>query len=100
MLKDELKEVIVVKLGCSFYIEHESIFELIWNWYMDDIDGLEEKTDITYRGQKLKIVYDVVLDDNDKVIEKDKVIEETDFVTIRKDLEEQINIINKLKDDK
>jgi len=93
-LKDGLKEVIVVKLGCSFYIEHESIFELIWNWYMDDIDGLEEKIDITYRGQKLKIVYDVVLD------EKGKVIEETDFVTIRKDLEKQINIINELKDGK
>lgn len=92
MLKDGLKEVIVVKAGCSFYIEHESIFELIWNWYMDDIDGLEEKTDITYRGQKLKIVYDVVLDDNDKVIE------ETDFITIRKDLKEQINTINELKD--
>jgi hypothetical protein len=90
MLKDGLKEVIIVKEGSSLYIECESVFELMWNWYMDYVDGLEEKTDITYRGKKLKIVYDVVIADN----EEKEVIEETDFVTIRKDLEEQINIIN------
>lgn len=92
MLKDNLREVIVVKGGVSFYIECESIFELIWNWYMDNVDGLEEKTDITYRGKELRIIYDVVLDD------KGKIIEETDFVTIRKDLEDQINSINDMFD--
>lgn len=92
VLKDNLKEVIVVKGGVSFYIECESIFELIWNWYMDYVDGLEEKTDITYRGEKLKIIYDVVTDD------KGKIIEETDFITIRKDLEDQIISINAMFD--
>jgi hypothetical protein len=88
MLKDRLKEPILVFVCTGIILECESINELLINWYEDYKDDLEEKKDITYRGRILKIIYDVVTDNNGEIIE------ETDFITIRKDLQEQIDTID------
>lgn len=91
MLKDGLKEVIKMNIYTGVSLEFDSINELILTWYENSRDKIGHKN-ITYRGHELKIVYDVVLG------EKDEVIEETDFITIRKDLEEQISSINTMFD--
>jgi hypothetical protein len=94
MLKNNLKEPILVFVCTGIILECESINELMINWYEDYKDDLEEKKDITYRGRTLTIIYDVITDDNEEIIE------ETDFLTIRKDLQEQIDSINKELDGK
>lgn len=89
MLRDGLKEVIKMNICIGMVLEFDSIDELMLAWYENGRDKIEHKN-ITYRGISLNIVYDVVLDDNGEIIE------ETDFITIRKDLEEQIiNVNNK-----
>lgn len=93
MLKDGLKEVIKLNLCASDNIECKSINELMKCWYIVSKHNLKQK-DITYKGEELKIIYEVVTD------EKGKVIEETDFITIRKDLEEQIKQINDMVEEK
>lgn len=89
MLKDGLKEMIKMKICDSASLEFQSINELMKGWYIIIKDDINYKT-ITYMEQELNMVYDVVTDENGKIIE------ETDFVTIRKDLEDQIHRINKL----
>jgi hypothetical protein len=87
-----LKEVIKMNVGSGVDLEFRSIKEVLIFWYEDFKNKIWncENKEFTYRELKLKIIYDVVLD------EKGKVIEETDFITIRKDLEEQINQINEM----
>lgn len=87
MLKDGLKEFIKVNICSGMVIECESINELMMLWYENCRDNIKHKN-ITYKGNELKIVYDAVTDDEGEIIE------ETDFVTIKKDLQEQINYIN------
>lgn len=87
MLKDGLKEVIKMNVCTGMALEFDSINELMLAWYENSRDKIEHKN-ITYRGHLLEIVYDVVLDDEGEIIE------ETDFITIRKDLEEQTSSIN------
>ena len=86
-LRDGLKEVIEMEIDSGMSIVCDSITELMMLWYENCRDNINDKG-ITYRGHLLDIVYDLVLDDNGEVIE------ETDFITIRKDLEEQIAYIN------
>jgi hypothetical protein len=87
VLKDGLKEVINVKVCESVSLECDSIDELITGWYLMSKDNIGYES-ITYKDNELKIIYDAVTDDEEEVIE------ETDFITIRKDLQEQINVIN------
>lgn len=82
-----LKEAIKMNVCTGVMLEFDNINELMLAWYENHRDEIKHK-DITYRGHELKIVYDEVLDDNGEVIE------ETDFITIRKDLKEQIDYIN------
>jgi hypothetical protein len=87
MLKDNLRQTIKMSICSGIVIECDNINELMMLWYENYRDNIQHK-DITYMGKELKIIYDVVTDDNGEVIE------ETDFITIRKDLEDQINHIN------
>lgn len=87
MLKDVLKEVIKMNVCTGMVLEFDSINELMLTWYENSRDRIEHKY-ITYRWHLLEMIYDVVLDNEGEVIE------ETDFITIRKDLEEQISSIN------
>ena len=94
MCKDKLlKEAIKVKISTNLTMEYKSINELITAWYEDYRDGLEEFKNITYRSKLLEIIYNEVFDDEGESIE------ETDFMTIKEDLEEQINYINFLNGD-
>jgi len=87
MLRDELKEVIKMGVCEISELYFENINALMIAWYKLCRDGFKYRN-ITYRGRELKIVYDITLDDEGEVIE------ETDFITIRKYLEEQISSIN------
>jgi hypothetical protein len=87
MLKNGLKESIKMVICSGMVIECDDINELMMLWYKNCRDDINHKG-ITYKGIELKIIYDVVTDDNEEIIE------ETDFITIKKDLQEQINYIN------
>ena len=89
MNKDKLlKETIKVKISTELTLEYKSINELVKAWYEDYRDGLEEFKNITYKGKLLEIVYSEVFDDEGESIE------ETDFITIKESLQEQIIDIN------
>jgi len=87
LLKDNLRESIRMSKFTGMVLEFDSLNELMLCWYEFSRDRIKIKN-ITYCGIELDIIYDVVLDNEGEVIE------ETDFITIRKELQEQIDGIN------
>jgi hypothetical protein len=88
-LRDGLVEVIKMNVCAGMSLEFNSISELLITWYENSKEKIDYE-DITYRGIDLEISYGYTMDDNGKIIE------ETDFITIREDLEEQIQDINEM----
>jgi energy-coupling factor transporter ATP-binding protein EcfA2 len=91
-LKDGLREPIIMNIGeGTNELDFKSIRELMISWYRLEKNNKSYKY-ITYMGEIISIYYDVVKDEDGEIIE------ETDFTTIREDLEEQINSINDMFD--
>jgi Fic family protein len=90
-LKDNLTQSIKMNVGTKLRLEFNSINELIKDWYEDYRDGLEECKNITYKGEQLEIMCEEIVN------EKGEVIQETDFITIKENLEKQISFINNSK---